>query len=302
MGGNWVENDSSQSATAGNIQVTGNLLRIGDNFGSGSGKDSIASVIYREIDLSEFDAARLTFNWQMTGVETGKSLVLEISNNGGSSWTVLDTFKGNSSGADTGFESYPISDYIATKTQIRFRSVNFDTTTTTDYFYIDRLQIEGSQLGDLPKNTARWVITIPKARIADNKKLTIETRLGDTLTTGVMYPPESANVPPNLSRTYVWRGTDTWIFGDGTTTNQPNFPITEQFQFLGDPRHLPYADLKRPHVGAGFGATYENRLGMGYNRYFDDFESAGSGNLTAVEIRARDPRTTPSRPLPTRSP
>lgn len=110
------------------------------------------------------------------------------------------------------------------------------------------------------KNTARWLITIPDSAIPDNQMLTIETRIGDGTT------------PTNVSRTYVWRGSDTWVFGDAA--NDPNLPITERFQILGDPRHCPYADLKMPHGGSG--RTRANPLGMGYNRYFDDFHSAAT--------------------------
>ncbi len=123
--------------------------------------------------------------------------------------------------------------------------------------------------GDRTKNTARWVITLPDSDLPDNALLTIETRIGDDLTSGVTYP--TANEPANLSRTYAWRGSDTWVFGDGTSTNLPNLPLTERFQIMGDPRHMPYADLKKP-----FHST-NNPLGMGYNRYFDDFHN-GSGN------------------------
>ena len=127
--------------------------------------------------------------------------------------------------------------------------------------------------GNCDTNTARWIITIPSsvfpAGATGNEMFTVETRI-DSTTSGTR-----TDEPPNLSRTYIWKGTDTWIFGDGTSTNLPHMPITEQFQILGDPRHCPYADLKMPHNGSGL--PDQNKLGMGYNRYFDDFENT-SGN------------------------
>ena len=126
--------------------------------------------------------------------------------------------------------------------------------------------------GSCDKNTARWVITIPSSVLPGgangNGLLTVETRI-DSTTSGTR-----TDEPPNLSRTYVWKGTDAWIFGDGTAANLPHLPITEQYQFLGDPRHCPYADLKMPYQGSGLPA--QNQLGMGFNRYFDDFENAGA--------------------------
>jgi len=112
--------------------------------------------------------------------------------------------------------------------------------------------------GTTPKNTARWVITIPPAVLPADQRITVETRINDV-----------ASEFPNVSRTYVWRGSDLWLFGDAT--NNPNMPITERFQLLGDPRHCPYADLKLPHAASG--RARADALGMGYNRYFDDFHS-----------------------------
>jgi prepilin-type N-terminal cleavage/methylation domain-containing protein len=133
--------------------------------------------------------------------------------------------------------------------------------------------------GDCTKNTARWILTIPSANLptntaaTDNNLITIETRIGDTTTSGVMFP--APDEPTNLSRTYVYRGTDQWAFGDATM--DPHLPLTERFQILGDPRHNPYSDLKMPHQGSGL--PNQNQLGMGFNRYFDDFHNAGAGNL-----------------------
>jgi type II secretory pathway pseudopilin PulG len=156
------------------------------------------------------------------------------------------------------------------------------------------------------KNTARWIITINGANLTTilnnngvpaiggipacpapcaNTALAIETRIGDVAagtlpTTGTMWPARSQ--PPNLSRTYVWRGTNLWLYGNGTIANLPHLPQTERFQFLGDPRHCPYADLKMPHTnngGAWNAANVNANLGMGYNRYFDDFENAGTNAI-----------------------
>lgn len=133
-------------------------------------------------------------------------------------------------------------------------------------------------LGDFPKNTARWIITVPNSAgvLPSNSMIKIETRIatGGDNTTGVMYP--TANRPQDLSSTYVWRGTDTWLFGDSTFANPGRLPITERWQIIGDPRHLPYADQK---IFQGFGGTPPTTfpVGSGFNRYFDDFNNTGSG-------------------------
>ncbi len=123
-------------------------------------------------------------------------------------------------------------------------------------------------LGTVPKNTARWVIVIPRDQLgSSDTRLTITTRIGsgsggDTTSddaafaTGVMYPPTSRNEPQNISRTYTW-----WA------ASREAVPYTERYQFQGDPRHCPYADLKSG------GSSFPD----GTNWYFDDFQN-GSTN------------------------
>jgi prepilin-type N-terminal cleavage/methylation domain-containing protein len=120
--------------------------------------------------------------------------------------------------------------------------------------------------GVVEKNTARWILNIPSDVLPKDSLITVETRVGDTVISGT----------PNLSRTYAWRGTDLWLFGDATT--EAHLPMTERFQLLGDPRHCPYADIKMPHNGSGL--TRQDALGMGYNRYFDDFHGASNARST----------------------
>jgi prepilin-type N-terminal cleavage/methylation domain-containing protein len=139
-----------------------------------------------------------------------------------------------------------------------------------DVFVPTPFSVDLATQGDVVKNTARWIITIPTAQLANNKTYTIETRIDDDLTSGTL-----DNKVSNLSRTYAWRGTDVWKYGDAT--NDAHMPLTERYQILGDPRHCPYADLKLPHAGSG--RTNADPLGMGYNRYFDDFHNSSSNAL-----------------------
>lgn len=72
-----------------------------------------------------------------------------------------------------------------------------------------------------PKNTARWTITIDDNAALNTGALEVQTFFGNTPNTHL-----NANRGNNISRTYVWINQDP--------------PITERFQFLGDPRHYPY--------------------------------------------------------------
>ncbi|MBC7321069.1 hypothetical protein H5T89_10550 [bacterium] len=85
--------------------------------------------------------------------------------------------------------------------------------------------------GNTPKNTARWIITLDGTVLnsiyPSNKMLTIETYIGNK---GPNDIPDPIQYTPNRSRTYTWIGLDP--------------PITEKFQFMGDPRYCLYLDVK----------------------------------------------------------
>ena len=97
--------------------------------------------------------------------------------------------------------------------------------------------------GNGPKNTARWRITILHNELPASGMLTIETWLGND-------PTVRASPVTNLSRTYTW-------------INQTP-PVTEQFQFMGDARHMPYVDVKSNH---GYNWYFATAPGAGYNGY-----------------------------------
>lgn len=95
--------------------------------------------------------------------------------------------------------------------------------------------------GTGPKNTARWIIRVPGDVVGDHRVVEVQTRIGPE-------PGEGATEDPfNVSRSWIWIDTA--------------LPPSEQAQFLGDPRHLPYADIKQTHgynwyfraVGEGYG-------------------------------------------------
>jgi hypothetical protein len=67
--------------------------------------------------------------------------------------------------------------------------------------------------------------------------------------------------PENLQTSYAW-----W------TDRLEDVPASEQAQFLGDPRHVPFRDFKNVA-----GVNYPNA----YNWYFDNFRSLADGNQAA---------------------
>jgi len=110
------------------------------------------------------------------------------------------------------------------------------------------LATSGNSTDALPRNTARWRITIPAGVFAGSRfinsggahvnpnadqMLTFSTRIWDNtlqFTTGQAFP--AAIEPDNLSETYTW-----WA------DTREDVPMTERSQFLGDPRLNPYKDL-----------------------------------------------------------
>jgi len=98
--------------------------------------------------------------------------------------------------------------------------------------------------GDSPKNTARWIITLDGGTLnsisPSNKVLTIETYIGDRDGNSI---PAPVQYTTNRSRTFTWIGLE--------------LPITEKFQFMGDPRYCPYLDVK---ANSGYNRWFTNNL------------------------------------------
>ncbi len=118
--------------------------------------------------------------------------------------------------------------------------------------------------GDFPKNTVRWFINITPTALnreygtGIDQVLQFETRIRPVgqatpnISTGVAWPV--ADQPTNVSVTYTWR------------SNVSTFvPFSERYQFQGDPRHMPYKDVKASH---------------GYNWYFDNFREGVTNRIT----------------------
>ncbi|MBK8974978.1 MAG: hypothetical protein IPM29_03560 [Planctomycetes bacterium] len=136
--------------------------------------------------------------------------------------------------------------------------------------------------GDGPKNTARWILTIPGSvwdeqrfcdtstpphfydprDVGEDVMLTVHTQFWNlsnynaALLSGLS-PSGTIGLwfePGNLSRTYSW-----WA------PTRDVVPWTERCQFIGDPRHNPYRDLLHgdPDFGDGYNWFHEslNRLG-----------------------------------------
>lgn len=110
----WSETNDDGSASSGLISISSGQLEL-----SGNGTSS-NTAITRQVDTDSATSIALSFDFQMVGgVDTGDSSLVEISDDGGSSWTTLETFTGfanNSSGS----RSYTVTTYAASNMQVRF--------------------------------------------------------------------------------------------------------------------------------------------------------------------------------------
>lgn len=135
---NWTESGEGTNPTGGDIQIVSNLgdnrLRLQDNNLS----------IEREANLNGVTSATLTFDYRRVGLDgTGDYVAIDVSNNGGGSWTELSPrIQGPTN--DGGFTgtSYDITAYIASNTRIRFRTSSG--LGNTDIVYIDNVEISTS--------------------------------------------------------------------------------------------------------------------------------------------------------------
>ena len=128
----WIETGDNGSPTSGQIQITGGELRIRDNGGA-------VSIIEREANLtsSGFSNAALSFTCRTQNVEAGDQINVEVSANGGASWTTLETFTGTVAATT---RLYDISAFIAANTRVRFIQVSGYT--GTDSFFVDNVQVK----------------------------------------------------------------------------------------------------------------------------------------------------------------
>ncbi len=132
---NWTEASDDGSATAGAIRITGGELRIQDGV---TGTPSIN----READLLgtpglNLSVAYLSFAYRTSSnLEDSDQVTVQVSSNGGTSWTSLETFSNDSSGT----RQYDITSFIANNTRVRFLTTDGGLT-GTEFFFFDNVQI-----------------------------------------------------------------------------------------------------------------------------------------------------------------
>jgi hypothetical protein len=95
---------------------------------------------WRQADLSGASAAELHFEYRRDGLDdAGDYVAVEVSGNGGGSWTELGRFQGPGTDVDTSLVLYEISSYIAGNTAVRF--ISSSTLGMQDRLYFDNVHL-----------------------------------------------------------------------------------------------------------------------------------------------------------------
>ncbi len=131
---NWIESGDDNTASNGNIRITGNELRFANLH---------TESIKRAADLSGAIAAVLSFTWRTSSLESGETLAIQASANG-STFTTLTTLSGTTSGTF----SQDISSYMSANTTIRFLKGGGNWSDSNDRAYIDNVLITATTTPD----------------------------------------------------------------------------------------------------------------------------------------------------------
>lgn len=161
----WIETNELSTAgpTGGQLQVTspGGELQI-SNVGDSSPGFTNRPSLEREVDLATggYSAAVLSFDWRVTAdIEVEDSVVLEISDDGGTTWDLFEIFR-QITPSSSGSRAYDLTDYMAANTRIRFR-VDALYAGANEAFLVDDLQIRANTLanGGAP-TSGHWELVV----------------------------------------------------------------------------------------------------------------------------------------------
>ena len=140
----WQELGESDGPTSGLVRVvsstyaaSGNALQIGS-------RPTTDRSLSREADLTGASSATLTFSYRRSRQKNSNgNITLSVSSDGGANWTDLQTYKLNGTDPSQIPQTFDITSFIASNTQIRFLGSGKK---VGSYFYADNIQIEYASL------------------------------------------------------------------------------------------------------------------------------------------------------------
>ncbi|MFN0318553.1 MAG: DUF4347 domain-containing protein, partial [Burkholderiales bacterium] len=144
---NWIEVDgvgAAQSATAGEVQIVDVDATAGVDGEIRIGRDTgVVSSIQRAVDLTNYINPTLSFDYRTSNtLENADTLVVEVSDDAGVTFTTLQTFTNDS----TGTASLSLAGFESANTIIRFR-VTGGYTAADEFFFVDNVTISAEPTG-----------------------------------------------------------------------------------------------------------------------------------------------------------
>lgn len=137
--------------------------------------------------------------------------------------------------------------------------VNTEGSSSLDDDFARDLTFASASAQTTAKNTARWVLRLDTSSASfnafDSRMISFETRIGDQLEDGMyadgdIYAPDNPATGSNENQTQlrpnVYNVSHGYLW-TGASLDSAKVPHVERRQYLGDPRDMPYADLKAEH-------------------------------------------------------
>ncbi|CAM4185069.1 S-layer family protein [Zobellia roscoffensis] len=135
---NWIETGDSNNGPASQyIRISSNRLELYWIYGE---------TIRRSANLNGAATAVLSFTWQSISLTGGRALDIQVSNNGGATYSSVGTISGNN---NSGTFSQDISGFISATTTVRFAKSGFNWN-NNDYALIDNFQISATFPAPIP--------------------------------------------------------------------------------------------------------------------------------------------------------
>lgn len=127
----WTESGDDGSASSGDVLITGGELSLEG--------DGVGTSIEREANLAGYTTATLTLYYRETGQWEGNDEIhIDISNDGGVTWTRLHTFT-NDQGSTLQAFTADVSGFVASNFRLRFVEA---ANSAAEIFYFDNVEIE----------------------------------------------------------------------------------------------------------------------------------------------------------------
>lgn len=225
----WYENGDDDECTQGDIQVANDGGTVPGHVYALFVKDDNNSI-QRKVDLSSFTNASLSFEYRREGLDDASdSLDVDISSNGGSSWTTLDALTGPDNDGVYKSTNYSITSYISDETVVRFASSG--SLGDSDIFWLDDITITAQGAYTTNRLPAPPIL-LNDFVLPGEKTITI------TLQAEVDYPPAAVTMI-NHARLRTDRQTE-WIHAYVTNTQSGSMGITlTKTSSLNGDRWLP---------------------------------------------------------------